>query len=1005
MFTPIRRLLKLLALASACSLTFQPVRAQTITWGNPGVGSFYVGTNWVGGSVPEAFNDIVLNNGGTAQITNSADVSNTTIDGSSTIELLPGLLTYFTPNQLYLGSSGTGTLLIGSQALAATGDVYAGYGASGNGVITMNGGTLSPFDFYAGYEGSATVTMVNGSTLESTTGWVGWGLGSQGAVNLDASTWTISEQGQPRGLRVGYQGEGTIHATNSQISALTLTLGETNAAASGTFTMNGGTTTIQEGIVVGNVGSGTLALTNGATVSSYGLTVGALAGSTGALSVYGSTLTNTIETFIGLSGNGTLTASNAQIHSKALFIARNFGTVSTATVSGGTTTLAEDLHVGSGGSGTLTLEGNGILNSDIGNVGFLGGSTGVVNILDAEWDNTRAIFIGVTGHGTLNIGSGGGVASESGYIGQDAGGVGTVNVTSNGAWGMTNTLVVGVKGTGSLNVSGGGQVTSVWSQVGLDPGASGTVTLSNGTWTTTQTLTIGGQANASVTAVAGSELSAGAIQITSMPSLSASLNVTNSTISTVNIISGGGSATLQLSGVDLKLLGGASVLDTLLIDGSFVGNVGIGSGLTVDTQGGNAQIASVLTGAGALTKTGAGRLRLTTANDYAGGTTISGGVLELTGNANLGNGNVTVGPGELRAHTNSTLSGNIGSGIQLISVAGNQTGTFSAKTGQTLTLAPLDFLLVAGSTMQVGSAGNTGNVIFAPTGAAALTANTAVNVAAGTLTAGNNELEFITSIAASTTVAAGATLDFNDQLTGAGISALFGAGTVHTGSSSNVTLAVGSGSFSGLISGQGAFVKNGAGTFTVGPGGNIVVMGAATVDGGTLVVNGAIGNGLGSVQVNTNATLGGTGLVGPVTLFGGNLSPGNSAGTITVSDLLWQSGTIVFDLGPTQAQSDLIVTGTLYGEGTTYAFDFRDNGWVEGYTYDLISFGGTDSIDVNQFAFLNGGGFNGTFATNSTTLQFTVTTVPEPGTWALLAFAAAATGAARFLRGRFRRLG
>ena len=929
----IPRLRSALAVASLCLLPLAATRAQTITWANPGTGSYDAGSNWVGGFVPQSFNDIAVNNGGTVQISNTADVSNATIDNSSTIELLPGLVTYFTPDQVYLGSSGTGTLIIGSEAMAATGEVYAGFGASGNGVITMNGGTLSPFDFYAGYEGSATINMINGSTLESTTGWVGYVAGSTGTVNLDASTWTISEQGQPRGLRVGYAGEGMIHATNSRISALTLTLGETNTAASGVMTMNGGTTTIQNGILVGNVGSGTLALSNGATVASYGLTVGALAGSTGSLSVSGSTLTNTIETFIGFDGNGTLTASNAQIYSKALFVARNAGSISSATVSGGTITLAEDLHVGSGGSGTFTLEGNSILNSDIGNVGYEAGSAGVVNILDAEWNNKRAVFIGVSGNGTLNIGDGGGVVSESGYIGQNADGTGTVNITSNGAWSMTNTLVVGAKGQGQLFVSGGGQANSVWSQIGLDPGSGGTVTLSNGMWETTQTLTFGSGADGSFTAIAGSSVAAGAIQIAASGSVSGSLRATNSTISTVNVISGGGSATLQLSGVDLKLLGGPSVVDTLLIDGSFAGNVGIGSGgLTVDTQGGNAQISSGLTGSGALTKTGDGRLRLNTTNTYAGGTTIDGGVLELTGNSNLGNGNVALGTGELRAHTDSTLSGNIGSGIQLISVAGNQTGTFSAATGQTLALAPLDFLLVSGSTMQAGSAGNTGNVLFAPTGAAALTANTAVNVAAGTLTAGNAELEFITSIASSTTMAAGATLDFNDQLAGTGIYALFGAGTVNTGSSTNVTLRVGSGDFSGLISGQGAFVKDGTGTLVIGAGGNIAVMGAATVDAGTLVVNGSIASGLGSAQVNTGGTLGGTGLVGPVTLAGGNLAPGNSPGTITVADLLWASGTIVFDLGPTQAQSDLIETGTLYGLGTSYVFDFQNNGWAEGLT-------------------------------------------------------------------------
>ncbi len=66
--------------------------------------------------------------------------------------------------------------------------------------------------------------------------------------------------------------------------------------------------------------------------------------------------------------------------------------------------------------------------------------------------------------------------------------------------------------------------------------------------------------------------------------------------------------------------------------------------------------------------------------------------------------------------------------------------------------------------------------------------------------------------------------------------------------------------------------------------------------------------------------------------------------------------------------------------------------------YGLIQFGGTDNIDVSDFSFLNGGGFAGNFSTNSTMLQFTITTVPEPGTVALLAFAGLAALAWRCRR-------
>jgi autotransporter-associated beta strand protein len=444
------------------------------------------------------------------------------------------------------------------------------------------------------------------------------------------------------------------------------------------------------------------------------------------------------------------------------------------------------------------------------------------------------------------------------------------------------------------------------------------------------------------------------------------------------------------SGTKLNLLGGTGVVDTLLIDGFASDAVVLGDGgLTVDTQGGNAQIPTVLSGTGSLTKAGAGRLRLTTANAYAGGTKIEEGLLELTNSAAMGAGNVAMGSAELRAFSSVMLSGNLSGGIQLISVSADQTGTFSAAPGQTLTLAPLDFLLVSGSTMQVGSSGQTGTVVFAPTGAAALPADVSLNVAAGTLVADNSGLEFITSFASSTTVATGAVLDFQDHLFTGGINALYGEGTVNIGSNAATTLTVNSGNFAGNIAGNGGLAKESSGTLTVS--GQTAFVGGTTVNAGTLIVDGSLSFGFGAAEVNSGATLGGSGMVGNISLDGGNLSPGNSAGTLTAGDLLWTSGNLVFDLGPTSAQSDLLTVGALQGFSTNYAFTFVDLDWKVGTTYDLINFVGS-TIPIEDFAFTNGNGFDGDFAYNGNTLQFTLNldrTVPEPSTWVLLMLAAA----------------
>ncbi|MEX1119923.1 MAG: autotransporter-associated beta strand repeat-containing protein, partial [Terrimicrobiaceae bacterium] len=798
---------------------------------------------------------------------------------------------------------------------------------------------------------------------------------------LSNSTWKAEEQSLPRDITVGLGGTGRIDSTDSQIDSENFILGG-SAGASGEVHLSEGHLTVANALQIGNAGSGNLTAANEAFISAYGVTIGTLAGSTGQVSLTDSTLTSTEDIVVGLAGAGSLEGDGAHIEARNLFVGRNGGVTATVVLSGGNLTLSGEVHVGAGGDGTFTLEDGGTMKTDRGNMAFEVGSTGVLNILDGEWTNTQAIFVGVSGNGTLNIGAQGAITSESGYIAQDAVGIGTVNLTG-GTWTMSNTLAVGVNGTAQF-VGTGGEVSSQWAQLGLNPDSIGTVTLDATTWTTDETLTIGSGGEGQFFVTNGSVVTAGSIELGAASGVTGLLEVTNSTLETVDISVGAGEGSLSLDGARINLLGGSSVIDTLLI--SSFDSVAVGSGgLTVDTQGGNAQIVSVLSGNGSLTKTGEGRLRLTTANAFSGGTTIEQGVLEITNDDALSEGNVSLGTGELRATGNVTLSGSLSGGIPLISVSGNQTGTFSATTGQTLTLAPMDFLLVAGSTMQAGSAGNNGTVIFAPTGAVTLTADSQIHVVAGTLQAGNEALGFMTSIASATTVAAGATLDFQDQLPNTIVRSLNGGGTVHIGSSGNSTLTVNAGDFAGNISGNGDLVKESSGTFTVS--GQTSFVGSTTINAGTFLVDGSLSNGLGPVEVNAGGTLGGSGNMGTVTLSGGTVAPGSSPGTLTASNFFWESGIILFDLGADQAASDLIVTGQLQGLGSTYDFQFVDQGWTLNAAYTLINFAGTNITDPTDFRFTNDGGFDGDFSFSGNTLQFTLTAVPEPGTVGLLAIA------------------
>lgn len=905
-----------------------------------GTGSFSNGANWSTGFAPNGTDDVFIVNGGTAQVDDYSPTQDATIDGSSTIEI------FASPNgmtnklgligTLNVGVTGLGTITIGNQSFLVhelvSRNSNLGVQSGSTGVINSTGGTFTTSELYVGQSGTGSMDFSAGSVIYSSTAFLGLATGSSGYVNLQDSSWTISDGSLIPAfsdLTVGAGGHGELVLGNSQVQLANLVISD-GAGTNSSVTVSGGSLTASKTIFVGQVGGASFASTN------------------------------------------------AAIEAEEFFVGRQAGASGVATVSGGSLTLSKDLHVGALGTGTFTVSNGATMNSDIANIGFGTNAVGVLNFTSGTWTNTRGLFVGVFGHGTLNIGAGGALIGESGFLGQDASGTGVVSMDG-GSWAMSNSLVLGVNGTGSLSASNGAQISAEWAQLGLTNGSSGTATLNDSSLRVAQTLTIGQLGSGTLLLTNGAHLEAGAIELAASSGVSGSLTVAGSTITTENILAGSGNATALFSAARLQLPTNVVVVDTLLIDGFASGNVVIGSGgLTVDTRGGNAQIASTLTGDGSLTKTGAGRLRLDAANAHTGGTFVEQGVLEFSAGSAFGAGGITMGTAELRAITNVTLS----TSPTFLTVTNGQTAIFSANTGSTLTLGTTNFTLENGAGFTAGSAGHAGTVVFAPGNVTTSSNVSSINVQAGTLAAASTRLAELTAMADITTVAAGATLDFQDNLSTGGINVLSGAGTVNTGTNSATTLTVNSGNFAGNIAGWGALVKESAGTLTLS--GQNAFTGGTTINAGTLVVDGDLSFGLGQVTVNSGGTLGGSGIVGTISLDGGNVAPGSSPGTLVAQNLFWTDGLLVFELGPTPAASDLLqVTGTVQGFGTNYGFSFLDAGWVEGNTYDLItSF--TNSIDIGDYFYVNGGGFAGTFAYSGTTLQFTVTTVPEPSTWALL---------------------
>jgi fibronectin-binding autotransporter adhesin len=171
-------------------------------------------------------------------------------------------------------------------------------------------------------------------------------------------------------------------------------------------------------------------------------------------------------------------------------------------------------------------------------------------------------------------------------------------------------------------------------------------------------------------------------------------------------------------------------------------------------------------------------------------------------------------------------------------------------------------------------------------------------------------------------------------------------------------------------------------------GGNLTFSGAAAISGGSLTI--ASGRTLSATQVTvtSGATIGGAGTIAaPMTVgAGGILSPGSSAGTITVASLTLDPASILnFELSTAGVVSgginDLVaVNGNLGLDGTLNVTRFGNFG---AGTYTLINFTG---------ALTDGGlalgsmpaGFSYLIQPGAGKVDLVVSAVPEPGTLGLL---------------------
>ncbi len=150
----------------------------------------------------------------------------------------------------------------------------------------------------------------------------------------------------------------------------------------------------------------------------------------------------------------------------------------------------------------------------------------------------------------------------------------------------------------------------------------------------------------------------------------------------------------------------------------------------------------------------------------------------------------------------------------------------------------------------------------------------------------------------------------------------------------------------------GSLVKVGTGTLTL-TGANTYT-GATTVDGGTLVVNGSITS---DVTVNAGGTLGGSGTVGDVAIMsGGIIAPGNSPGTLHVSNVSFDPGSIYRAQVEAGGAHDLISAS---GSAT-----------INGGTVQVLAYSGNYKPQTKYTILTASGGRTGTFSNVTSNLVF-----------------------------------
>src|SRR6202030_1571461 len=385
-----------------------------------------------------------------------------------------------------------------------------------------------------------------------------------------------------------------------------------------------------------------------------------------------------------------------------------------------------------------------------------------------------------------------------------------------------------------------------------------------------------------------------------------------------------------------------------------------GAAVITSDPGVSATISAPIGGVSGLTKAGSGELTLSGSNTYGGGTTILAGVLSVGSDTNLGNvsGGITLAGGELVTTINGfttarTVDVSGGGGPDTLAAANGTTATYTgalsdtgvlvvgdSTNGGTVVLTGVNTYSggtnLNGGILAVNNDGNlgtgplsfNGGTLEALVGGGGIISSKAITLLAGggtfladattfsTLSGGITGVgSFTKSVVGAlfltatntytggTAISGGALLIGNGGASGSIVGDVLDNGTLAFNRSDNIT-------FGGVISGTGALDQIGPGT--------LVLTGANSYSGGTMVVNNSV------LGVDNNGELGGP--AGGITLQGGELLTTGAA--FTTSRAVVVNTASGLDILAASTGTTATYSGLISGGGGLVIGDPGDTGTV-----------------------------------------------------------------------------